>query len=119
MNKLSREVIAYRSIHGVVTVIIARLCGNQGPCRDAARSAKSGRLVRAFFTLNATSHDPFVAIPAATLHGHYSVRREMGRILCVAEKPSIAKAVANHLAGQNARAVCVVLALAPCVELDI
>ena len=28
----------------------------------------------------------------------------MGRILCVAEKPSIAKAVANHLAGREVQA---------------
>lgn len=29
----------------------------------------------------------------------------VAKILCVAEKPSIAKAVANHLAGGNAQAV--------------
>jgi DNA topoisomerase IA len=27
------------------------------------------------------------------------------KVLCVAEKPSIAKAVANHLAGQNVQTV--------------
>jgi DNA topoisomerase IA len=36
----------------------------------------------------------------------------MARILCVAEKPSIAKAVANHLGGQ-VRAVCLPC---PCAE---
>ncbi|KAK8153608.1 DNA topoisomerase 3-beta [Phyllosticta citrichinensis] len=39
----------------------------------------------------------------ATAHG--STRRNMPKILCVAEKPSIAKAVAGHLSGGQMRAI--------------
>jgi hypothetical protein len=69
-----------------------------GPCAPA----------NACFWLDASSHDCGVLCRLATsscatwtLHSP----RGMTRVLCVAEKPSIAKAVANHLGGQ-VRTVC-------------
>lgn len=42
----------------------------------------------------------------------------MVRILCVAEKPSIAKAVANHLGGGSVPAVCLLHMTRASISLD-
>jgi hypothetical protein len=54
--------------------------------------------------LDASSHDRVALHLRLALPWTQHQSRDMARVLCVAEKPSIAKAVANHLGGQ-ARAV--------------
>jgi hypothetical protein len=68
-------------------------------------TVKTTNLYLSYPTITPKSYTKGSLLPRSTeTHVHIN-RMPNPRILCVAEKPSIAKAVANHLAGNNVRAV--------------